>query len=177
LAGVPLFQYARRALSSGKFTLAATLLALLLLSTLMSVSLPTRAADKPGQGRNLKESLAGNWMVTVTRVNPPPGLSPNFLTLVTYFADGNLLHESNSADFNGAGRGTWEKTGQRQFSLSFTFFRFDAERTYLGLRRVASTITLSPDGNEYQADSVGQDFDPSGKPQNTLLATGVGRRL
>lgn len=172
---VTLIQYARRALSPGKFILAATLLALLLQSTLMSVSLPTRAADKHGQGQ--KESLTGNWMVTVTRVNPPPGLAPNFLTLVTYFEDGNLLHESNSADFNGAGRGKWERTGHREFTLSFTFFRFDSERTYLGTRRVASTITLSPDGNEYQADSVGQDFDPSGNPQNTLLATGVGRRL
>ena len=177
LASVPLIQYARRALSSGRFTLAATLLALLLLFTLMSASLPTRAADKHGQGRNLKESLTGNWMVTVTRVNPPPSLAPNFLTLVTYFEDGNLLHESNSADFNGAGRGKWERTGHREFSLSFTFFRFDSERTYLGIRRVTSTITLSPDGNEYQADSVGQDYDPSGNPQKTLLATGVGRRL
>jgi hypothetical protein len=168
----------RLALSKpGKLTLAAVMLALVFMSSLITVSLPTRAADQSRQGGNLKRTLTGNWMVTVTRINPAPGQAPNFLTLVTYFEDGNLLHESNSADFNGAGRGNWERTGQREFKLAFTFFRFDSDRTYLGIRRVTSTITLSADGNEYEADSVGEDFDPSGNLQKTLLATGVGHRL
>src|SRR5688572_27832887 len=113
----PLLRHAHRLArsNSGKLTLAAALFAVVFMFSPMSVSLPTRAADPNGHIRNQQRSLAGNWMVTVTRVNPAPGLAPNFLTLVTYFEDGNLIHESNSADFNGAGRGNWERTGPREF--------------------------------------------------------------
>ena len=175
-ARVSLFQHARRlALSTpAKLTLAATTLVVVMFS-LTSVSLPTRAADQ--NRRNQNWTLAGNWMATLTRVNPASGQVSSFLTLVTYFEDGNLLHESNSPDFNGTGRGSWKRTGPREFTLAFTFFRYDSARAYAGTRRITSTITLSRDGNEYEAESVGQDFDPSGNPQSTFQATGIGRRL
>jgi hypothetical protein len=65
----------------------------------------------------------------------------------------------------------------QQFTQSFVFFRFDAARAYLGTRVVTSTITLSRDGNEYQADSVGQNFDTSGNLLTTSQTTEVGQRL
>src|SRR5262245_59077215 len=130
----PLFRRAHRLARSrlGTLTLTVALLAAVFLFTLMSFSLTTRAADPNRNVRNPKRTLTGNWMVTVSRINPAPGQAPSFLTLVTYFEDGNLIHESNSADFNGAGRGNWVRTGPHEFTLSFVFFRFDAARTYLG---------------------------------------------
>ncbi len=164
-APVPLFQYARRlALSTpGKF-----LLAVAVLISLVSVPLLTRA-----DGPHEKKALTGNWMVTVT----PVPAAPPFLTLVTYFEDGNLLQESSGNTVRSTGRGNWKRSGHRQFTQSFVFFRFDAARTYLGTRVVTSTIALSEDGSEYQADSVGQNFDTSGNLLTTSGATEIGRRL
>ena len=163
------FQYAKRvALSApGKF-----LLAVAVIFSLVSIPLLTRADQT-----NEKRKLTGNWMVTVTRVNPLPGQAPIFLSLVTYFEDGNLLQEGSDTPIRSTGRGNWDRIRHQQFTQSFVFFRFDAARAYLGTRVVTSTITLSRDGNEYQADSVGQNFDTSGNLLTTSQTTEVGQRL
>jgi len=161
------FQYAKGvALSApGKFLLAAAVVI-----SLLSVPLLTRAQES-----NEKRTLTGNWMVTVTPTPPPQ--APVFLTLVTYFADGNLLQEGTNPNIRSTGRGNWERTGHQQFTQSFIFFRFDAARTYLGTRVVTSTITLSDDGSQYQAESVGQNFDTSGLLLTTSRTTEVAQRL
>src|SRR4029079_1968534 len=119
----------------------------------------------------------GNWMVTVTRIHPPAGLAPTFLSLMTFFEDGNVLEESNTTAIRATGRGRWERIGHQQFSNSFTFFRFDTARTYLGIRVVTSTVTLSDDGQQFQADDLVQDFDSLGNPTSTLHSTEVGQRF
>jgi len=161
------FQYAKRvALSApGKF-----LLAMAVIISLVSIPLLTRAQES-----NDKRTLTGNWMVPVTPTPPPQ--APVFLTLVTYFADGNLLQEGTNPNIRSTGRGNWERTGHQQFTQSFIFFRFDAARTYLGTRVVTSTITLSQDGGQYQAESVGQNFDTSGLLLTTSRTTEVAQRL
>ena len=148
------------------------LLAVALIPGMVIIPLLTRADQT-----NEQRKLTGNWMVTVTRVNPAPGQAPAFLSLVTYFEDGNLLQEGSDTAIRGTGRGNWGRIRHQQFTQSFVFFRFDAARTYLGTRVVTSTITLSRDGNEYQADSTGQNFDTSGNLLTTSQATEVGQRL
>ena len=167
-----LFQYANRVALSGpgKF-----LLAVAVMIGLVSIPLVTGANDRNGQDRNghdrnERRTLTGNWMGTVTRANPAPGQSPTVLNLVTFFEDGNLLQEGSDPSIRTAGHGTWKRTGHQQFTQSFLNFRFDAARTYLGTRVVTSTITLSEDGNQYQADTAVQVFDASGN----LLSTGQG---
>ena len=156
------FQYANRvALSApGKF-----LLAVAVIISLVSIPLLTRADQT-----NEKRKLTGNWMGTVTRLNPPPGQAPTVLSLMTFFEDGNLLQEGSDPSLRSTGRGKWERTGRQQFTQSFLNWRFDAARTYIGTRVVTSTITLSEDGNQYQAETVAQTFDTAGN----LLSTGQG---
>jgi hypothetical protein len=163
------FQYASRlALSGpGKF-----LLALAVIISLTSITLLTRADQT-----NEEKELTGNWMVTVTRLNPAPGQAPTVLSLATYFEDGNFLQEGNDPGIRSTGRGKWERTGHQQFTQSFINFRFDAARTYLGTRIVTSTITLSDDGSQYQGDAVAKFFDASGNLVSTALAIEVAQRL
>jgi hypothetical protein len=35
--------------------------------------------------------LDGTWMVTVTRINPPPGLAPTFKSLLSYVRGGVMI--------------------------------------------------------------------------------------
>ena len=76
-----------------------------------------------------------------------------------------------------AGRGNWERIGHQQFTRSFVFFRFDSARNYLGTGENTTTITLSEDGSEFQANAVTRIFDGSGNLVNTLQFTEVGQRL
>jgi hypothetical protein len=57
-------QYARRIALSAP---ARFLLAVTVMISLVSIPLLTRAQES-----NEKRTLTGNWLVTVTRVNPPP---------------------------------------------------------------------------------------------------------
>jgi hypothetical protein len=163
------FRYAQRvALSApGKFLIAAAVMV-----SLVSVPLLTRADQT-----NEERKLTGNWMVTVTRLNPPPSLPPTFLSLMTYFEDGNVSEESNTTSIRSTGHGNWERVGHQQFARTVTFFRFDSTRNYLGTGRITATITLSEDGSAFQADAVVQNFDPSGNLLTTLQSTEVGQRL
>jgi hypothetical protein len=140
--------------------------------SLVSIPLLTRANDS-----NEKRTLTGNWLVTVTRVNPPPSLPPTFLSLMTCFEDGNVSEESNTTSIRSTGHGDWERTGHQQFTRSIVFFRFDATRNYLGIGRITATVTLSEDGSEFVADAVVQNYDASGNLLTTLQSTEVGHRL
>ena len=168
------FQYAKRiALSMpGKFLLAGAVL-----FSLVSVPLLTRADDREEHGQNEKRTLTGNWMSTVTRVDPLPGQPPTFLSLQTFFEDGNFLEENNDTAIRSTGRGHWERIGPRQFMNSFILFRFDAARNYLGTLQPTTTITLSEDGSEFQGDTVALVYDASGNLVRTVRLSGVAHRL
>ena len=140
--------------------------------SLVSIPLLIRA-DAP----NEEKTLTGNWLLTATRLDPLPGQAPTFLSLYTYFEDGNLLYEANNVDIVSTGRGHWERIGHLQFTQSFMFFRFDAARNYLGTIRPTSTITLSEDGSEYHSDTVAQVYDASGNLVRIAHLSAVGQRL
>lgn len=163
------FQYARHAALSAPGKL---LLAVAILISLASIPLLTRAQES-----SEKRTLTGNWLVHATRLDPLPGQAPTFLSLYTYFEDGNLLYEGNTVDILSTGRGNWQRIGPQQFTQSFLFFRFDAARNYLGTLRPTSTITLSEDGSEYHSETVGRVYDAAGNLLRTTQLTGVGQRL
>ncbi len=170
------FQYAKRvALSApGKF-----LLAVALLFSLGSIPLLTKANDGTVQDGNGKRTLTGNWLVTVTRINPPPTLPPAFLSLMTFFEDGNVLEENNTTSISSTRRGNWERTGHQQFARVMSYFRFDSTRNFIGMGRITAAVTLSEDGSEFQGDAVIQTFDPAGNLLTTVRAPGTefGRRF
>jgi len=164
-----LIQYVRRVALSvpGKVLLAVTVLI-----SLVNIPLLTRADQT-----NEEKKLTGNWISTITRLEPLPGQAPTFLSLQTFFEDGNFLEENNDTAIRSTGRGHWERTGPQQFINSFIVFRFDAARNYLGTLQPTTTITLSEDGSEFQGDTVARIYDPSGNLLRTLRLSGVAHRL
>lgn len=127
-----------------------------------------------------KRTLAGNWVVTVTRTNPPPGVPPTFLSLQTYFGDGSFLEESNTPVMfvgRGLAHGEWDKAGHRQFTRSFLFFRFDASRNFIGTQTSNATITLSGDGQVFEGVGEIEIFDVNGNLIGSGQGTEVGHRL
>ena len=121
-------------------------------------------------------TLTGNWLVTVTRIDPPPGLPPTFLSLQTYSADDLFLEESNTNLVRSSARGEWAKTGLWQFRRSFLFFRFDASRHFIGTARNRATITLSQDGQRFRAEAILELFDADGTLLSTSRAIEMGQR-
>lgn len=171
------FQYFRSiALSaSGKLMLFSAILA-----GMLAIQTPAGAPATPAS--NDKKSMAGNWLVNVDLVNPPPGVSPHFLALQTYLEDGTLLEESNTNRIRSLAHGEWEKVGRREFRRSWIIFRFDAARNYIGTNKQTSTVVLSEDGDEFVTTQLNIELhDAAGNLLSSTVCTAdcgeVGHRL
>jgi hypothetical protein len=124
--------------------------------------------------------LDGTWMVTVTRVNPPPGVAPTFRSLLIYTRGGGLIETSNTGTTRrGAALGEWERIGNDLFATSMWLFRFDpATGSSLGTQEIDRTMRLAADGESFTAVAVIHLFDTDGNPVGDALhATKVGTRL
>jgi hypothetical protein len=142
----------------------------------IAMSLITLPAVGGGFGfkeRQERITLTGNWLVTVTRPSPLPIL----LSLQTYFEDGNVLEESNSTSIRSLAHGTWEKVGQRQFTRTWFYFRFDAARNFIGSGKVTATVVLSKDGQTFEATAVIETFDAAGNLISTTQGTESGKAI
>lgn len=125
--------------------------------------------------------LDGTWMVTVTRINPPPGLAPTFKSLLSYARGGVMIETSSTsaAVRRSPALGQWERIGNDLFATSMWFFRSDpATGANVGTQEVDRTVRLSADGDSFTAVAVVQQFDVDGNPVGGQLhATEVGERL
>ncbi len=107
--------------------------------------------------------LVGVWDVRVTnrdcQTGDPTATPP--LRVMNMFNRGGTLLETGSGlpTRRGPGLGTWQYLGGRSYSSVFRFFRFNADGTFAGSRRVARTIELSKDGNEFTATASFEIFD------------------
>ena len=149
---------------------------LVLAAVVAATGLTSASATRSAEGLQLD----GTWMVTVTRINPPPGLAPTFKSLLTYARGGVMIETSNTGTTRrGAALGQWERIGNDLFATSMWFFRSDpATGANLGTQEVDRTVRLSPDGESFTAVAVVQQFDADGNPMGGQLhATEVGTRL
>ena len=124
--------------------------------------------------------LDGTWMVTVTRVNPPPGVAPTFKSLMSYARGGVMIETSNTGTTRrGPALGQWERIGNDLFATSMWLFRFDpATGASLGTQEIDRTMRLSADGESFTAVAVIHLFDLDGNPVGDALhSTEVGTRL
>jgi hypothetical protein len=150
------------------------------LALALVLSLITIQAASGDSDSHEGKTLTGNWVATVTRTNPPPGVPPTFLSMQTYFGDGSFIEESNTPVMyliRGLAHGDWEKTGHRQFSRSFIFFRFDTSRNFIGTQTATGTITLSEDGQTFEGVGEIKIFDVDGNLIATAQGTEVGSRV
>ncbi len=112
--------------------------------------------------------LAGTWDVTLlfpecTPLCGCPGGVPNIPipALHTYSPDGSILEASGGLLFRGPGLGSWEYTGNRQFTSRFKFFIFKPDGTRRGSEVVTNHINIT--GPEsFQANATFDLFDPAG---------------
>jgi len=152
--------------------------ALLVLAALVAATGFTNASAK-----NSAEGLQldGTWMVTVTRINPPPGVPPTFQSLLSYTRGGVMIETSSTsaAVRRSPALGQWERIGNDLLATSMWFFRSDpVTGANLGTQEVDRTVRLSADGNSFTARAVVQQFDVDGNPVGGQLhATEVGERL
>src|SRR4051812_33096909 len=66
------------------------------------------------EAAHASNQLDGTWIVTVNRVNPPPGAPVSFKSLITFAADGAMLETSSTGTaLRGPAHGASVRVGDR----------------------------------------------------------------
>jgi hypothetical protein len=169
---------AKREMRSMKGRIPIAIAGLLLVAAVAAAASLSSASSAANSTEGLQ--LDGTWMVTVTRVNPPPGVAATFKSLLIYTRGGGMIETSNTGTTRrGAALGQWERIGNDLFATSMWLFRFDpATGASLGTQEIDRTMRLSANGESFTAVAVIHIFDAEGNQiGDALHATEVGTRL
>jgi hypothetical protein len=87
--------------------------------------------------------------------------------------DGSLTNEAGFLVPNprrSSGLGAWRHTQGQMYAGTFRFFRYNADGSFLVLRKVTTTIVLN--GDQFVSMDVLQDLDADNLPISTVGSSG-----
>jgi hypothetical protein len=128
---------------------------------LAAIQTAASAQETPG--------IEGVWFADVTAVDCQTGaVIPNvmpFRGLYLFNHDGSLTNEAAflvPSPRRSSGLGTWRHAEAQRYTSTFRFFRFNADGSFMVMRRVTSTIMLNR--GEFTSIDKFQDFDANNNP-------------
>jgi hypothetical protein len=141
-----------------------------------AVSLGASGALSASQKPN---DLRGTWVTAVTLTNPPPGVDATFQTLNTFVSGGGVLVSSSQshATQRSLAHGNCGRAGERKYTCTFVWFRFDPAGTFVGMQRVRRTMTISQDRSAFESADTIEVLAPDGTVLATLQGTETAHRL
>ena len=116
--------------------------------------------------------IDGVWQTSITVPEGSPFCAPA-PALAT--RDGLVFAESCYAS-EGAGYGIWVRTGNREYSITFTGNSFGADGTVTAKYKVRASVALAPDGNSFSGTYKTDIFDLAGNPTGAFHGTVAGTR-
>lgn len=119
-----------------------------------------------------ERSIVGVFQTTVTQRNCQTGNPTGTFTGLLTFNKGGTLAETSTAlspALRTPGHGVWSfEPNFGQYSLAFTFLRFNPDGTFAGRTVVRQTSTLAPGGNELTSSGRVEAYRADG----SLIGTG-----
>ncbi len=141
------------------------------------------AAQAAGEIQAPARTIQGAWQTMVTPVNCTTGdpLAPPFPGLFTFNRGGTLSEYGISPGMSPAlrspGHGIWQHVGGLNFSVIFTFNRYDATGLFIGTQKVTAALVLGASNNDFTTTSAIEIFDVNGNLIGTGCATAAGTRF
>ncbi len=136
----------------------------------VAMSQAPAAQGTPGvnHGGSGGKSLAGAWFSTVT-----PTLIPPFVSVGTFERGGTLTNISSvslafppgviaSGVPESPGYGVWAKTGPQTYAVTFLTITGDGTGGFAGTQKVRATLTIGPDGDQFDGVFQVDVLDPGG---------------
>jgi hypothetical protein len=117
--------------------------------------------------------IEGVWFADVTAVDCQTGaVIPNvmpFRGLTMFSHDGSMTNEAAflvASPRRSSGLGAWQHTQGRTYTATFRFFRYNADGSFMVMRKVTQTIVLN--GDQYTSVDKFQDFDANNNPISSM---------
>jgi hypothetical protein len=140
------------------------------LAALLPAGRAAQAATAPtSQGGT---ALGGSWVVSVTAQDQAPWSS-----LLTFTPDGGFLRSGEAQPLESEGHGTWTRSGDRQYDVTYVALRFDADHRFLGTRQANLRINVNATFDALTGEARAQVLDEAGNVLSTPSATFQGTRI
>ena len=143
-------------------------MALPFLGSVQTVKANNDHSEDSDPGRN-PDALQGTWIVQVsldpaTFPSPlPPGAMLKFTRLETYDAGGGFVESNNGPGAGGpAGQGNWASVGHHQFAATELRLGFTPANAFTGISKIRSHLTVSKNGDAFDASVQTDIFLPDG---------------
>ncbi len=124
--------------------------------------------------------LEGSWNHTGTRLNCSTGAALGTFVAMFTFNRGGTFWESGtqiSPALRSPSHGVWSYEGNRNYTTSFQFFRFNADGTLAGRQIIRQQLELSADGDSYTTTATAQVLDTGGNVIANNCSSGTGTRF
>jgi hypothetical protein len=137
------------------------------------------SATSHGSARTIR----GVWRTVVTPRSCQTGEPVVSLAGLFTFNHGGTMSEygigpGSSPALRSPGHGVWQREqGWQEYSLAFTFYRYNAGGLLLGSQRVRAALELGASGDEFASRSVIEVLDANDNVVGTGCATAVGTRF
>jgi hypothetical protein len=142
-----------------------------------------RKASSASQSAS-ERTIEGVWRTAVaprnceTDVVGPFGIRGLFT-----FHEGGTLSEFGVAPgstpaLRSPGHGVWQREhGWQDYSLAFTYYRYDVSGAFVGSQRVRAALELGASGDEFTGKSTVEVLDANDNVTATVCAASVGTRF
>ena len=152
---------------------------------IMTVSIASGPSVPREQSPNASErTIQGAWRTAVAPRNcQTDAIGPFGIRGLFTFHEGGTMSEfgvapGSSPALRSSGHGVWQREhGWQDYSLAFTYYRYDATGAFVGSQKVSATLELGNSGNEFTGKSVVEVFDAYAILTATVCAASVGTRF
>lgn len=131
-----------------------------------------------------ERTVVGVWRTMVTPRNCQTGaaVAPAFPGLFTFNEGGTMSEYGISPGLSPAlrspGHGVWQRAhGWQDYSLAFTFYRYDGNGLFIGSQKITATLELGASGDEFTTSSSVEVFDAADNQVGSFCATATGTRF
>jgi len=130
-----------------------------------------------------ERTIRGVWRTVVTGRNCQTGEPLGSLRGLFTFNQGGTMSEygigpGSSPALRSPGHGVWRREdGRQDYSLAFTFYRYDASGVFTGSQRARIALTLGASGDEFTATSAIEILDANDNVTFTGCGTPSGTRF
>jgi len=107
-------------------------------------------------------TLDGSWLLTTLLPTGARGAG-----LLTCTPDGGFVRSGDGHPLESPGHGAWERTGDREFNITYVALRFDADRNFIGSRKTNVRLTLDETLEAFTGQSSSTVYDREGNITGT----------
>jgi hypothetical protein len=128
-------------------------------------------------------TIEGVWRTIVTPRNCQTGQAVASLRGLFTFNEGGTMSEygigpGSSPALRSPGHGVWRREhGWQEYSLAFTYYRYDASGVFIGSQKVTAALELGASTDEFASRSVIEIFDVNDNLIGVGCATAAGTRF